>query len=143
MHRWNGVPARSWTRVEKTPTIRRPAPMASDPQLDGASRLAAAPLTAAACVLLGLLVVAGASAAERPNVLVILTDDQRWDTLGSMPAVEALAQEGVLFTNSFVTTSLCAPSRASFYSGQYAHHHGVTTNYGAPVFDGHLALPVC
>src|SRR5262245_31748847 len=95
------------------------------------------------CLVVGLAMATSAFAAERPNVLVILTDDQRWDSLDVMPAVEALAQEGVSFTNSFVTTALCAPSRASFYSGQYAHRHGVTNNPGAaPAFDGSRALPV-
>lgn len=66
---------------------------------------------------------------ERPNVIVIETDDQRWDTVDYMPTVKnRLVAEGVAFSNSFVTTSLCCPSRASFLTGRYAHNHGVWDN---------------
>jgi len=72
----------------------------------------------------------------RPNVVVVLTDDQRWDTLGVMPAVrERLAARGVEFTKSFLSTSLCCPDRASVLTGLYAHNHGVTSNSGALDFD--------
>ena len=82
-----------------------------------------------------------AAAAEakprRPNILFILTDDQRWDALGCMghpflktPNMDRLAKEGALFENAFVTTSLCSPSRASFLTGCYAHTHGVHANIG-------------
>lgn len=67
-----------------------------------------------------------------PNVLFLLTDDQRWDTLGILgnnalqtPNLDRLAREGVLFENSFVTTSICAVSRASFFTGLYARCHGI------------------
>jgi arylsulfatase A-like enzyme len=78
--------------------------------------------------------------ALRPNVLVVLTDDQRWDTLGYMPGVlDRLARRGVRFTEAFATTPLCAPSRASILTGRYAHHTGVTGNFfpggGARAFD--------
>jgi len=64
-----------------------------------------------------------------------------------MPSVEhELVDRGVEFQQSFVTTSLCCPSRASLYSGQYAHHHGVRSNFpplgGAGVFDPTSTLPV-
>jgi len=72
----------------------------------------------------------------RPNVLFILTDDQRWDALGvggsrhlKTPNMDRLAKEGVHFRNAFCTTSLCSPSRASILSGLYAHAHGVTDNF--------------
>ncbi len=72
------------------------------------------------------------SAAERPNIIFLLTDDQRFDTLGCTgnpliytPHIDALAAQGVLFENAFVTTSICAPSRASYLSGQYVCHHGI------------------
>lgn len=72
---------------------------------------------------------------ERPNIIFVLTDDHRWDHLSSMghpflqtPNIDRLADEGVLFENAFVTTSLCSPSRASFLTGQYAHTHGVQNN---------------
>ena len=88
---------------------------------------------------------APATAAEaRPNVLVILTDDMRWDALGVVqreqgdkalfpwfrtPHLDRLATEGCRFTSAFVTTSLCSPSRASLISGRYAHRHGVRNNF--------------
>ena len=75
-------------------------------------------------------------AAERPNVLYILCDDLRPDALGCLgskhvltPHIDRLAAEGVLFRNSFCTTSLCSPSRASIFTGLYAHGHGVTNNF--------------
>jgi len=72
---------------------------------------------------------------KQPNIIFILSDDHRWDALGSMghpfvqtPNLDRLAKEGVRFSNAFVTTSLCSPSRASFLTGQYAHTHGVQNN---------------
>ncbi|MBC2737742.1 MAG: sulfatase [Desulfobacteraceae bacterium] len=79
----------------------------------------------------------GFAAANRPpNMIFVLTDDHRWDALSAMghpflqtPHLDRLANEGILFENAFVTTSLCSPSRASFLTGQYAHTHGVVTNH--------------
>ncbi len=77
-----------------------------------------------------------AQAADRPNVLFILCDDLRPDALGcygskhvKTPNIDRLAAEGVRFKNTFCTTSLCSPSRASILSGVYAHGHGVTNNF--------------
>ena len=77
-----------------------------------------------------LAVLSPASAApERPNVLLILTDDQ---TLESMRVMEKtlhlLAEEGTTFRNSFVSYPMCCPSRATGLTGQYAHNHGVMGN---------------
>ena len=76
------------------------------------------------------------AAEQRPNVLVILCDDLRWNALSCTghpqlrtPNIDRLAAEGVLFENAFCTTSLCSPSRASILSGLYAHAHGVTNNF--------------
>lgn len=66
---------------------------------------------------------------NRPNFIVIMTDDQRADTLQYMQSVQDdLVAKGVTFKNSYVTTSLCCPSRTSFLTGKYAYHHGVYTN---------------
>ena len=70
------------------------------------------------------------------NILVILTDDHRYDAMGFMkaqsfgdtPALDRLAREGVHFRNAFVTTALCSPSRASILTGLYAHQHRVVDN---------------
>ena len=68
------------------------------------------------------------TAHARPNIVLILTDDQRWDTLSAMPQVEArLAARGVTFDNGFVTNSLCCPSRTTILTGQYSHTTGVYT----------------
>jgi N-acetylglucosamine-6-sulfatase len=73
---------------------------------------------------------------QRPNILVVLLDDLRWDALGyaghryvRTPQIDRIAAEGVNFKNAFCTTSLCSPSRASLLSGVYAHTHGVTNNF--------------
>jgi N-acetylglucosamine-6-sulfatase len=70
-----------------------------------------------------------------PNVVFILIDDLRYDTFGYMdhpfvetPHIDALAKGGMQFTNAFVTTSLCSPSRASFLTGRYMHNHKVVDN---------------
>jgi N-acetylglucosamine-6-sulfatase len=66
---------------------------------------------------------------KRPNVVVLMTDDQQADSVRFMPNVQRLlAGHGVTFTNSFVSYSLCCPSRATLLTGQYAHSHGVRTN---------------
>jgi arylsulfatase A-like enzyme len=63
------------------------------------------------------------------NVVVIETDDQTAQSLWAMPTVDRLlARKGVSFDNSFVSYSLCCPSRATFLTGQYAHNHGVVDN---------------
>jgi len=73
---------------------------------------------------------------KRPNVVFILTDDQRWNCLGladgsvmKTPNIDRLGREGVYFRNAFCTTSLCSPSRASILGGLYAHSHGVSNNF--------------
>lgn len=70
------------------------------------------------------------------NILVVLTDDHRYDAMGFMksqsfgdtPTLDRLAREGVHFRNAFVTTSLCSPSRATIFTGLYAHQHRVVDN---------------
>lgn len=87
----------------------------------------------------------GVLAAERPNFVFVLTDDQRFDTLGCMgnailptPHIDRLAAEGTLFRNAFCTTSICAVSRANFMTGQYAARHGVN-NFVTPLSAEQLA----
>ena len=73
--------------------------------------------------------------AGRPNIIFIFSDDHAcralscYDkTLIQTPHSDRLAQEGVRFDSSFVTNSICAPSRASILTGQYSHRHGVIDN---------------
>ena len=59
-----------------------------------------------------------------PDIVLIVTDDQRWDTLWAMPIVsERLAARGVTFSEAFVVNPLCCPSRASILTGDYSHTH--------------------
>ncbi|PWJ57863.1 arylsulfatase A-like enzyme [Dyadobacter jejuensis] len=71
---------------------------------------------------------------ERPNIVMVLADDMRWDYLAAMkannlvktPNLDALAAEGTLFSNAFVTSAICTPSRTSILTGMYERKHGVT-----------------
>jgi arylsulfatase A-like enzyme len=72
---------------------------------------------------------------RRPNVIVVVVDDLRWDELGvaghpflETPNIDALAQEGAYFTNAFHSVPLCSPNRASILTGQYPSRHGVIDN---------------
>lgn len=66
---------------------------------------------------------------RRPNVVVVMTDDQTLRSMRAMPGTRALIGDaGVTFTNSFVSNPRCCPSRATFLTGQYSHNHGVITN---------------
>ncbi len=67
---------------------------------------------------------------QKPNIIFILTDDQRWDALGyagnkyiHTPEMDKLAQEGTYFKNSFATTPICTATRASIISGLYERTH--------------------
>ena len=72
----------------------------------------------------------GVSKTARPNFVIIVSDDQRHDTLDFMPLTKArIFEQGVTFTNAYVTTPLCCPSRSSILTGMYAHHHNVYTNF--------------
>jgi arylsulfatase A-like enzyme len=71
--------------------------------------------------------------ASRPNILVVVTDDQRRDALGAAgnpvirtPTLDRMAREGVRFENAFATTPICAASRASILTGLYERTHGYT-----------------
>lgn len=73
------------------------------------------------------------------NVVVVVSDDHRWDSLGvagneviHTPHLDELAASGVRFTNAFVTTSICMTSRASIMTGQYMSRHGID-RFGKPL----------
>jgi arylsulfatase A-like enzyme len=76
-----------------------------------------------------------ASAAEKPSVLILLSDDQSWTDYGFMghpdiktPCLDKLASQSVVFQRGYVPTALCRPSLMSLITGQYASTHGVTGN---------------
>ena len=66
---------------------------------------------------------------ERPNFLVIVTDDQRFDTMQYMPKTQELIfDQGVTFSKAYITTPFCCASRSSILTGMYAHNHEVYVN---------------
>jgi len=71
-----------------------------------------------------------------PNVVLVMTDDQNLASVPWIPRVSSQRRRALDFTNAFVPTPVCAPSRASLFSGRYAHRHGVVSNFlAAPSFD--------
>lgn len=81
-------------------------------------------------------------AAQKPNIIFLLADDMRFDALGCngnkiaiTPHLDALAAKGTNFKNSYVTTAICAISRASFLTGQYEKRHGID-NFSKTFSDG-------
>ena len=90
---------------------------------------------------------AAAKQKERPNVVVIMTDDQDFRSMPVMPKTRRLiGRAGVTFDRNFVNYPLCCPSRATFLTGQYAHNHGVLDNGppkgGIARLDQDATLPV-
>jgi arylsulfatase A-like enzyme len=84
--------------------------------------------------------------AVRPNFVVILVDDLRFDETGASghpymktPNIDRLAHEGARFANAFHTTPLCSPNRASILTGQYASRHGIIDNVGRDAMSHRLA----
>lgn len=71
----------------------------------------------------------GSAPGGRPNIVFILTDDQRAESVSCMPKLrKLLLDKGVSFGNSFASTSLCCPARSTLLTGLYAHNHGVLQN---------------
>jgi arylsulfatase A-like enzyme len=109
------------------------------------------PLTRGVLLVLGWCAMVvwapGARAADaaRPNIVFLLTDDQRFDAMGCAgnplirtPNIDALAAAGVRFTNHFVTTAICNCSRASIFTGQWERRHGVV-DFVTPLTPGQWA----
>ena len=76
---------------------------------------------------------------SRPNILFIQTDQHMAATLGCYgsticrtPHIDALARDGLLFTNAYASSPVCAPARASLHTGYYPSKHGITTNIYTP-----------
>jgi arylsulfatase A-like enzyme len=93
------------------------------------------------------------AAAQRPNILFIFSDDHAAHALSAYrehlrygarlpdtPNLDRLAASGMLFTNTFVTNSICGPSRATVLTGQYGHLNGVMTN-AEPLHPDHTTFP--
>lgn len=84
---------------------------------------------------------------RRPNILILYTDQQRWDALGAngnpdvrTPHLDRLAARGISFDHYFVQNPVCMPSRASFLTGQYPSTLGIT-HMGVPVPPETITLP--
>jgi len=98
-----------------------------------------------------LLVVTNVSAAKRPNILYIMSDDHaahaisayrsRLAEVAPTPNIDRLAREGALFTNAFCTNSICSPSRACVLTGQYNHINGAF-DLGGMVMPGKQMLAI-
>ena len=91
------------------------------------------PLAIVLALIVAVLPAAGTrvatAAPARPNVVLIVTDDQRWDTLNEMPVVRSqLVGDGISYTDAAVTNGLCCPSRSTILTGQFSHTTGVYTN---------------
>jgi N-acetylglucosamine-6-sulfatase len=100
-----------------------------------AAALAALTLSAVLAVQSGTTAVAQA----KPNILVLMTDDQTVESLRVMANVNSLlARQGVTFTNNFASFPLCCPSRATYITGQYGHNHTIMGN--APPAGGYDKL---
>ena len=76
------------------------------------------------------------STRKQPNILLIFSDQQRYDAVGVYPGSQArtphlewLASEGLVFQNAFCTSPMCSPARASLLSGQMPHSHGMVANH--------------
>lgn len=96
------------------------------------------------------LLVAGPlmAAPNRPNIVVMMTDDQRFDFLSSAghpfiktPNMDRIGREGAMFKNMFVTNALCAPSRATLMTGLYSHANGVKDNMGSKLREDVAWMP--
>lgn len=71
------------------------------------------------------------AAAQRPNIIFFLVDDMSAELLDYMDQTRSLANDGTRFTNYIVSNSLCCPSRATMFTGEYPHNTGVMTNKGS------------
>ncbi|HIK92163.1 MAG TPA: acetylglucosamine-6-sulfatase, partial [Planctomycetes bacterium] len=111
----------------------------------------AALLAAAFVATIPLNVFTPASAADRPNILFIMSDDHTAQAVGAFatllkplnptPTIDALAAEGICFDNAFCTNAICTPSRACVITGQYDHINGVF-DLGGRIAPDHQALPI-
>jgi len=84
---------------------------------------------------------AAAASATQPDIVLILTDDQRYDTLWAMPTVQSeLVAKGIEFSNGYVSNPLCCPSRTTILTGRYSHSTLVYTNKPGQPYGGFPAF---
>ena len=89
----------------------------------------------AVCLAVPFATALHAEETKRPNIIVVLVDDLRWDDIGCAghpfvhtPNIDRIANEGIRFRNAFCTTPLCSPVRACLLTGLYTHNHGILDN---------------
>jgi len=128
----NGVNRREFLKLAAGTSVAAAIPFS------GCGRVAASPLILLSQESMGV-------GMAQPNIIFLLTDDQRADTMGcagnmiiNTPNMDDLAKGGVRFTNAFVTTSICACSRASILSGQWVRRHGIN-DFKTPFTEAALA----
>jgi N-acetylglucosamine-6-sulfatase len=114
-------------RLGRGQSARRPS-WRKLPAVSAAGRLLVVGLAALGAVG---VVVPAARASSKPNLIFILTDDQR---IGTMDVVPSVKQDFPISLDGFVTTPLCCPSRSSYLTGEYAHNTHVETNFDFPIF---------
>ena len=115
-------------------------PQAAPPPVTRRTLLRAAP-----AALAPLAAVRADAPPDRPNIILLISDQFRWDCLGAMglnpmnltPNLDAMAARGVLFRNAISNQPVCAPARASIFTGQYPTRHGVWRNGLALAPDAH------
>jgi len=100
------------------------------------------------CISTAVTDLVAADTAPRPNIVFILADDMRWDAMScagnpllKTPNLDRLARDGMRFSNAFVTTPICATSRASILTGQYARRHGVN-DFRTPLREPSVTYPM-
>ncbi len=93
-------------------------------------------------LLVVVFVCVAATAQRRPNIVIIISDDHAFQTIGAYgsklmptPAIDRIAKEGVTFNRAYVTNSICGPSRAVMLTGKYSHKNGFKDNENSS-FDG-------
>ena len=104
------------------------------PTTDRPKLIAAVAAVCAAAMLAGAATASarpsGAGKGNRPNILVVMTDDMAKADIRFMPSVRRkLAAKGTTFSDAIDSFPLCCPARATFITGQYAHNHGVLGNF--------------
>ncbi|MGV3657783.1 MAG: sulfatase-like hydrolase/transferase, partial [Chitinophagaceae bacterium] len=93
-------------------------------------------------LLVVVFVCVAATAQRRPNIVIIISDDHAFQTIGAYgsklmptPAIDRIVKEGVTFNRAYVTNSICGPSRAVMLTGKYSHKNGFKDNENSS-FDG-------
>lgn len=88
------------------------------------------------CAVAALMALNSYAAQSRPNIVFLMTDDQRWDTLGCYgrtdvitPHIDKLSEQGVTFDNAYYAVAICMPSRTTMFTGRYFADHQVGFTY--------------